>query len=391
MKKLKALIVGQNMELLLAIPSFVYEAGLSVDMISAHSLITKNHFIENYEFAESWDRIIEILAQRNLDQYDWIILASDEVIECVLSSNLPLEKKRKLLPVKSEENFCHLHSKIGLSKVLTQKKIVTPPFAIANDFNHLSDAAAKVGYPLMVKKDFSSGGLGVFECKNFSELAAYATKISSYPLLLQKKINGRELDLSALYQDGELIHFSYSEILKVYLNKFGPSFLRKYYQLSNFDQKLFLEMRELGQALGANGFATISCIESSEDGKRYFIEADMRPNAWIAFPKFIGDNAAKKMARWFTANEKMSYPFTHNNFFPPSRIMPYFLRMKFWEVLLNRYAVWSFMSQEDRNIFWITNKIAFISLFNKYLKICCEFFARVKSNSFLPKHLQRFF
>lgn len=64
-------------------------------------------------------------------------------------------------------------------------------------------------------------------------------------------------------------------------NKFGASSLRKYYQTSVVDKEIFLEVQQLGKALGADGFTNISCIQSVDGGGRYVIEADMRANAWI--------------------------------------------------------------------------------------------------------------
>jgi len=55
--------------------------------------------------------------------------------------------------------------------------------------------------------------------------------------LVQKKIEGTELDLSGFYREGKLIYFTHSKIEKVSQNKFGPSLLRTYEQIGNYATK----------------------------------------------------------------------------------------------------------------------------------------------------------
>ncbi|MBU6339202.1 MAG: ATP-grasp domain-containing protein [Rickettsiales bacterium] len=182
----------------------------------------------------------------------------------------------KLLPINSEENLKHIYSKIGLSLTLSKAGITTPDFIVANGLDEVKEAAQKLQYPVMIKTNSDSGGVGVFECNDVADINKINSSFFNSPLLVQKKIIGTELDLYGLYRDGKLIYFTYSQIKKVAKNKFGPSKLRLYKQLSVVDKEIFIEMKNLGKALGANGFVTISCIEANN--KRYFFEADMRPN-----------------------------------------------------------------------------------------------------------------
>lgn len=382
MKKLRALIVGQEIELIMSLPSLLVRSGFEVDCLSNNHLLKKNKYLKNYHAVSSMKEMIEVLHYKDLSPYDFIILTNDEMICDVAQSSMSIERKLKLLPVCSEKNFSHLFSKIGLSEILTAENITTPQFFVAQNFWDLKDKAERLGYPCMVKLNSSNGGRGVFECQSLADFDEIKEKITVYPVLLQQKIIGRELDLSAIYQAGELIHFSYSVIEKVIFNKFGPSSLRNYYQLGNFDEKLFSEMKALGKALGADGFTTISCIHSFADNKRYFIEADMRPNAWVEFPRFIGDDPAQYLRNWFSKKEGMSFSNALNANYPLIRQMPYFLRIKNFEVLTNRYQVWSFMSFEDWRIFFRKNKFLARQKFRQFI---------ANLNFFSPKLLQRFF
>jgi len=350
MKKLKALIIGSESELVIAMPALLNRAGFNVDAITSYSLLEKSKFISNFEHSVIPQDLIKIVAQKNLNDYDFIVICDDLTLENILNSDLSLEQKLQLLPVKNQENFTHLFSKIGLSKILSESGVTTPEFLVTTTIDEALFAAEKLQYPVMIKVDSSGGGWGVFECKNSCDVKKIEARFFKSPLLVQKKIEGSELDLSGFYREGKLIYFTHSKIEKVSKNKFGPSLLRTYEQLGNIDRSVFLEMQKLGEALGADGFINISCIKSAIDKKRYFIEADMRPNSWVEFGKFLGDDPAQRISKWFLNGETMQYPLPVNNDYPEKLILPYYLRLSALEILFNRYSVWKYLPLEDHKL-----------------------------------------
>lgn len=350
MKKLKALLIGDSGELMLNMPSLLSRSGFDVDVIAAGHFLKKSRFISDYEMVVDVKEALVRAAKRNLDAYDFIIPCDDATLEAALNSEISLEDKLKLIPIKNAENLKHIYSKIGLSQVLSEADITTPYFFVVRNFSEATAAAEKLKYPVMVKVDSSSGGCGVFECCNAFDLNMIDQKIFDLPVLIQKKIIGAELDLSAIYRDGQLLHFTYSKIEKVIGNKFGPSSLRTYEQLCNVEERVFLEMKKIGQALGANGFTTISCIKSDDDNKLYFIEADMRPNVWVEVSKFIGDDPAIKISQWFSDAAVLKYPHSINIKYNKKILIPSFLRLSAREILCNRYNVWKFISWDDGNL-----------------------------------------
>lgn len=351
-KKLKALVLGQGLDLVMALPFLLNRAGFEVDLISNHPLMKKSKFVKNIDILEQ-SNFVENLSKRDLEQYDFIVPCDDETLELILNSNLSVEKKLKLLPVTSIKGFEHIFSKIGLSKTLSQAGISTPEFLVADGIDEAKKAAEIMGYPVMIKINSSNGGRGVFECRDIFDFENVKADFFNKPVLVQKKITGIELDLSAIYRDKKLIFFSHSQIQKVVSNKFGPSVVRLYTQLGTLDKKLFLEMEKLGEALNANGFVTISVIETAEK-KRYFIECDMRPNSWVDFSKFFGDDPAIKISNWFLKNTTLSYPAKVNKNYPTEIVLPYFGRMSRKEILLNRYKVWKYLPYQDgKLLFWL--------------------------------------
>ncbi len=364
---LKALLVGHGSDLMVFLPSLLNRAGfLVIDVISIDKLVTKSKFISSHEKASNFNDVIEKLRLRNVDSYDLIVIAEDDYLKAVKNSDFSLEKKLKILPINNEKNFEHIFSKIGLSRVLSSNKINTPEFLVANNFAQAIDNSKKLGYPFFVKIDSGNGGSGVFECRNFSNLDAINKEVFNFPVLMQKKIEGTELDLSGFYRDGKLIYFTYSTIKDVVSNKFGPSVLRQYLQLGIVEKELLLEMSDLGRALGADGFVTISCMHSNLDNKRYFIEADMRPNVWVEFSRFFGDDPAIRISRWFSNKEFMTKLPEINLKYPKKMLLPYFYRMSKGDILCNRYKVFKYLPLDD---FKLLLKMLYIRLeIKQYIK-----------------------
>ncbi|MES2677502.1 MAG: hypothetical protein V4612_04220 [Pseudomonadota bacterium] len=350
--KQNALIIGESLELACALPSMLFRSGFNVEMITINPIFKKSKFITDCEIISDRNLFAKQAGQRNLENYDLIVVTEDTTLKHILESDLTTQQKLKIIPVQKEENLQHIYSKIALSKILSTANVNTPAFEIANCFEEAINYANKLGYPVMIKIDASGGGSGVFECQNDNDFAALKKEIFKQPLLIQKKIIGTELGLPAFYRDGKLVHFSYAKIEKVINNKFGPSSLRNYQQLGTLDEQIFAEMSQLGAAIGANGFVNISCLQSGYDNKRYFIEADMRPDSWVEFTKFIGEDPAQRIAAWFKNQQTLHHPHSINPQYPTKLLLPYFLRMSLLEILFNRYLVWKFIPQDDWDFTW---------------------------------------
>ena len=364
MQNLQALLVGENVELMIAVPTLLSRAGFVVDVITNSYIFKKHPAIRDFVFVANPDDIARVAFEKNSNDYSLIVIGDDNTLKKILNSDLSVEEKVKLLPIQTIKNLDHIYSKIGLSKVLQEFGINTPEFRIAKDKSELKKSVESLGYPVLVKVDSSGGGFGVFECSSNDDVAVLLNKLQAYPVLLQKKIQGVELDLSGFYQNGKLIHFSYSKIEKV-SGKFGASALRTYVQLTHLQKDIFDELDLLGKALGANGFVNIACIQSNHDQKRYFIEADMRPNAWVDFSKYFGDDPAVQINNFFSNGNTLRHPYPINPAYPDNILLPYFSRIKLWELAINRYCVWRYIPNNDHLIivsYLIIRKIKTIAI-----------------------------
>jgi hypothetical protein len=373
----QALLIGRNHNLAWALPSLLARAAFHVDVITSSSAMRWSRFVRDCDVIPSSCSLLSAISQRMQKRYDWVIPTEDGVLQEIVNSSLSIEEKLKILPVRRKENFAHLYSNIGLSQTLAAHGISTPPFFVACNLGEALLGAHRLGYPVLIKRSASCGGAGVFEYKTVSDLRKIPRDLLEQPFLVQKKIAGIEIDLSAIYLEEDLVHFNYARPEKVCCHQFGPSFLRTYQSLSRAEEPLFRELEQIGKALGAHGFTNIGCIESFE-GRRFYFEVDMRPNVWVDFPRFLGEDPSFRIRKWFSQKEKLSYPVLAAPHFPQQIAMPYFLRLRRWELFFNRYRVWRFIPKEDKKLILrlILYKLFPFGRINSWLRLSKNYFKR---------------
>lgn len=268
--------------------------------------------------------------------YDLVVPCSDHELKIIRDSNLPESLKLKLLPVIHRIFFKHLCSKIELSKLLKKNQILSPAFKVVEKFEDIKFLAEKLRYPVLLKIDYSGGGAGTFKLNRSSDISNIPNTFKVEKLFLQKYIEGRLLDISGFYQHGKLIHFSFSESLERSMNPFGPSIARIFNQDAQSNRKLIRELSSIGHALGLHGFTNVGCIESKQDGKYYYFEVDVRPNDWINYSSYFGDDPADRIKDYFNKkiflktlklmkNTNERYLFAN-----PSRL-------NFYQLMINKY------------------------------------------------------
>jgi hypothetical protein len=344
-EKRSALLIGRDYTLAWSLPQLLFRAGFCVDIISSSPVMRHCKFARNCTIIPGAQSLLPAISRSMKKGYDWIVITDDITLAEVARSPLPLEEKLRLLPVRKEENIGHLYSKIGLSQTFTAQGVNTPPFFVGKNLTEALLGADQLSYPVLLKLDSSGGGDGVFECHTPADFRKLKASHFEQSFLVQKKISGVELDLSALYLEQNLIHFSYSKPEKICLNKFGPSLLRTYHPLSTVDRQVFYELSHIGKVLSVHGFTNISCIES--EGRRFYFEVDMRPNVWVEAPRYFGEDPSRHIQEWFTSKKRLSYPVPRLSSQPSQILIPYFLRLKKLELLFNRYHVWKFIPQDD--------------------------------------------
>ena len=362
-----ALLFGYSYALLAAPASLLVRAGFKVDLICPHHQHIQTSQWVDISAPENLlvSKAIELLDSK---KYHLVIVGDDYCMADIVDSSLPIELKLKLLPVVSSANFDHLFSKCSLSKILLEAGIATPDFEICRSLSDLTEGAKKIGYPLFIKVDRSGGGCGVFECANNKDLLEKSINLS-YPLLLQKKIEGRIVDMTAFYQNGRLIDFSYSVFYKTVGGPFGASSVRRYTQIAYLPKEIFMELERLGFVLGAHGFANITCMEDHITGQKYFIEADMRPNVWVDHARYIGNDPAKAIAQYFAEGQPLSLPQVINPLYPQSKLVSYADRLTLIDLILNRYECWGSFASRKHAFKYILARVGYRQ---DTIKICYQ-------------------
>lgn len=350
---MEACIVGTAPSLIWPLPFLLARAGFEVDAITTSSLLRASRFVRTVERAETLDAIVQLAYERICNRerpYDWVIAGDDATVWELSRLDWPAGVEPKYLPRARVGQVDHIYSKIGLSQALERGAVKTPRFRVAPNCAEAVSAAREFGYPVLIKTDSDSGGVGVYRCESDGDVGALAWRFGMGPMLVQEWIAGPELDLSAIFFDRKLVHFAYSEIEWTVPSSTALSAVRRYFPLPLVNDAVFEELAVLGRALNANGFVSIACIKAADGSGRYYFEADMRPNAWTDVSQFFGDDAAARIRGWFARGEALSKP----NLEPAAECMPmripHFLRIARWELLVNRHSVWRFIPWSDTSV-----------------------------------------
>ena len=339
---LRALMIGSSLELALPVLRILRDAGFTIDCISSRKALLSHPAIERFVWAQDEPSLVTqaALAIRRAT-YRLVVLTDDKTIRQILLSDLSEEEKLSLLPVATPRDFHHLSSKIGLSETLAAHAITTPEFEPVSNPEELASAVRKMGFPLILKGDFSGGGTQTFKLLDEQQLQELPQPFGFFPAVLQRHVEGALIAIEAFYQDAQLVQFGYSRALRLqHDDEFSPSCVREFSPRAHLDERIVDELTRLGAALGAHGFANISCIECATDGKRYYFEADLRPTAWADYPRHFSDDPAVRIRNYFESGRTLDTPGPNDSALPEHVTLAYPLRLRLWEVLTNRYACW---------------------------------------------------
>lgn len=353
LSEMEALIIASATRNAWAIPFLLSRAGFCVDVVTTARVLHLSKFTRDVYTVGPTQTVAEFAYEHiraRARPYDWVIATEDTTLGALAALAWPPEIRPKHSPISTDKALAHVYSKTGLSRALSAAGIKTPPFRVARTPATALVAAREIGYPVLIKVDASAGGEGVYECGGDADLVSRWHVFDAGPVLIQRKIQGVTLDLSAIYFEGELVHFSYSRIERT-LGPFGPTLVRSYYPSPLVEPEVFAELTALGPALGADGFVNIGCIDAADRSGRYYFEADMRPNVWADFSVFYGEDAAPRIRTWFSDRTRL----TKENAAPIDSArapvtIPYFLRLGLLELLTNRYRVWEFIPFADQRL-----------------------------------------
>jgi hypothetical protein len=269
-----------------------------VDVLcSPRSSLLRNKFYNRWIEHDSNPHNFKTLLLNSIatNQYDWIILGDDTTLKAMNEAIEDDELFRKILPMNKIENRMMLSSKVGLSEVCNRLSILTPKYLVLENNANVEDAAADLKFPVLIKVDVSQGGRGIRYCNNIDELkGAVNQNIGKSRLIIQEYISGKDIGAEALYKNGKLLTYNVCEVLEYLEGKFGRTTKRRYFYNLELENLLV----DLGEKLGLNGFASIQYIYGESEKKYYLVEADLRPNIWVAASRFTCNDFATGVKRY---------------------------------------------------------------------------------------------
>jgi len=374
---MEACVVGESSILISALPYLLARAGFAVDVITTSGLPGASRYVRKVDRLGTADAMVEMAWERISQRdrpYDWVIACDDPTLWSLNCLDWPADRKPRHLASSQPGKPSHIYSKIGLSQALTAGGVQTPAYRVVASWEEVPRAAKELGYPVVVKTDSDRGGFGVCRCSNERDTRALSSRFWGQPLLVQRCVVGQELDLSAIFFDGQLVHFAYSRIDRALRDAQAISAVRTFFPLPLVDEAVLQELRQLGRALDANGCVNLTCIDAADGSGRYYFEADMRPNAWVDMSRFYGEDAADRIRRWFATGETLCQDdrCDETDYSPVQ--MAHYLRVQQWELLVNRFHVWRFIPWDDRSV---------------VIRQICARFVTPLSQKILPKRVRR--
>ena len=295
------LISFVNWDSLIELPVLIKNGGCTLDIFcykGSWALQNKFHdqWIEaNEDPAVFLEELLEFI-DKNGTGYDWII-PGDDIIIRLLNDEIKDEALfYKIMPLTKIENREILGSKAGFSSLCTKYDIKTPRYLIYREGQSIDEIEAYMRYPFLMKLDKSEGGYGVFRCNDRASFTTHFNNAANKTnMVFQQFIQGYDINVEVLYKNGELMVYNYSRTLKI-MGSFGVSTQRLFYANTEIEP----ELQKIGRSLGVNGFGNVVFMYSEPEKTHYLIEVDIRPNAWMYYGKFTGNDfseAIKKIIR----------------------------------------------------------------------------------------------
>ena len=316
----RALLVGVA-STLWHLPPLLRRAGLKVESITVRSPYFRLPGSRRGALhAQTLTGVLELAAERAAQQpYDLVVTSDDTALRLLRDWDaLTLQQRMLLAPVLTASDLEHLASKVTITARLDAAGVHVPRWREAHGLASADAAATELGWPVVLKNDYGSGGRGVRPVVDARELwqawmqleQAWHRGEAQLPagarrpmrVLVQEYVAGHDVDLSAFFRGGQLVHFTYARAVETLTDR-GASSLRHYRPTAQAGPSAAEELTAIGQALGLDGFANISARESGDGGSRTYFEVDARPNLWAHVGAQVGDDPVARLRRWFATGE----------------------------------------------------------------------------------------
>ncbi len=289
------------------IPFILKKGGCNVTVYcSAKSWLLSNSYYDKWieSNADKKTYADELIGLMKSGTYQWIILADEPLIKYMNEEIDSEEMFIKIMPVIKMQHRQALSSKRAFADFCIANAIGAPGYTTYNGEEDLDRIKTGLRFPVINKVDFSWGGVNMFVTNSYEEFLVNLHKIPrNENVMIQEFIRGNEIPVEALFYQGELMAYNTSKILQFDKGPFTYSTRRLYYD----DKAIQPLLVELGKKLGLNSFVNITYVYSPETDKYYLLEADARPNSWMAYGRFTGHDFSEGVKRIVSGDYTAGY------------------------------------------------------------------------------------
>lgn len=287
----KVLIVSHLWDVACELPQLFVEAGFEVDVLCPEkNCARKGGYHDQWFDAGSTQDVLLVRLYQLVqsERYVRVVLCDDPLLWRI--SSQPITPLLSLLPVQGQSR--RIMEKIAFAAFCAEHQIPSPKFAVVRQSSDWPAAADVIGFPLMIKPNFSNGGQGIIICNSEAEYQKARPSLAHHAgYLVQEYLIGKLVSVEALFRKGRLLEYATSY---AYSEALGPS-TRRIYQ--DKDNRLTELLSNFGKVSGLDGFANMSLIQAP-NGQYGLFEADPRPNRWVAFGKWFAADFAKAIQNW---------------------------------------------------------------------------------------------
>ncbi|BDQ12913.1 hypothetical protein [Sediminibacterium sp. TEGAF015] len=300
----------ENWDTLMELPFVLTEGGCSVDVFcSKNSWLLKNKFYKNWiecpsENEEYKKKLLEIAFDSSAG-YNWIILGDEKLLKMLsecdeLKNN---EAAKKVLPITDLKNKVLMGSKYGLCRLCEEYGFKTPAFFGYFHQPMFNPDSLPLKFPILLKQDLSWGGGGIIQCNSASDFKLAFQKLNPvYPYVFQELIEGKDIGVEALFNNGVLLNYNAGEVKSYFKSKFSFTTKRSYF----LNEEIRILLEKIGAAFTINGFASIQFIYNELDNQYYLIECDLRPNFYIPYGRFTGQDFSEAIKKKINPNYQIA-------------------------------------------------------------------------------------
>lgn len=218
----------------------------------------------------------ELLAARH---FDWVVLGDGEILGEAVEHAGPW--RRGWFPIDGDSEAARLLvSKTAFAQVMGQAALPIPR-SEATTGAGAAAAAARIGYPVIVKPDQSSAGRGLFRADDEQALGHLP---KDERVAIQAFVDGLVGSTAVLFVDGTPCCWMSSFKHEVHPKPFGPSSVRRYVDFPTLESLL----ARIGREFRLTGLCGLDWILPAGRNEPLFIELNGRPPPWLHLHRHYG-------------------------------------------------------------------------------------------------------